>query len=105
MVKNTKKPRTKKELMIVPIYATERLQLQYMGKISCKADIKTNTKCFKQDNVECFLVNRFRIAPGFLTIEDPDNISVMLENLWTHEPYNIHIGDKIADLVIFAGAL
>ena len=100
-----KKPKTNKELMIIPIYAVEKLKLEYMAKISCKADIKANTKCFKQDNVECFLINRFRIAPGFLTIEDPDNITVMLENLWTHDFYNIDIGDKIADLVVFTGPL
>lgn len=103
MAKSTRKSKTNKTLQIIPIFAAEKLKLEYMGTISCKADVKTNAKCFKQDNIKCFMVNRFRITPGFLTVEDPDNISVMLENLWTHEPFDIDVGDKIADLVIFAG--
>ena len=105
MVKNTNKPKTKKELKMIPIYSTQDVRMGDSVEIICKADIKINEFCFKQSNVECYLTNRFNIVPGFLTIEDPDNITVMIENLWTHEPYNIHIGDKIADLVIFAGPL
>lgn len=85
----------------IPVYAAETVMLNHTIKIKGKCDIDQLGQCFIQDNESCFLTNRIRISPGFRKIDASGDLEIMIENLWQYEPFRIHEGALIADLVVF----
>lgn len=85
----------------IPIYAAETVMLNHTIEIKGKCDIDQLGQCLIQDNESCFSINRIRVVPGFRTIVDSDDLKIIIENLWQNEPFRIHEGAIIADLVVF----
>lgn len=99
--KKTAKPAKPKAIspQVIPVYAAEKISLDDMVRIKCKADVKPGQWVFIQDNIESKHTGRFAINSGFKVIEDPDNIIILLENLLGYDRFYFNEGHHIADIV------
>lgn len=88
------------KLETIPVYAKEAVKLSStVIEVKGFSAVPAGAICFIQDNPDCLKIQKFRINPGKIQVKNPLEITVLIENLWEHDIYEIKAHDRIADII------